>query len=520
MATPYYLGNQSSRQRPPSRSDQDPGDRIREQKLVARRTTEGDRKAQLVNGLMQQRAKLIAAGAMEHALPVINANASEADLVQIQSNLNALSPETSGGMIPQNDRTAAGQVVTNQQQGNGFSAPVQVMEPPNQQLQPADMTLGEQARIAAATAPGMMGLAAASLPGQQAPETAAAPAPGNPMLDAMTRDGTLPQGARLDHSGAGYSTDVRTSRGIRNVAIQPTGTQALSAQFPGWEQMTPEQRAAVLPRGVGGGEVTDTGRTQPNYRGERAVQETTGNGIEVNPREDRLQTFTPGGDMVIDPRYRVEGASALGSVTRGGATGSHFIGDETGDRTAEFAQKQPQTPVAPKMRATPPTLAPEPAAAPAAPAAPPKPTDAGFPLPSHGQPIPRNMTQAQPSALDRIGADMDAAAPQGPYAMGAAGISSLARNVIPKIGGAIVSGITGGAKPAPAPAQPAVPPPAVPASPLNQLVQQPANRATTPAPAAVAAAPQRPPKTPPPVTPRPQPIAQRRPEEDAAFTGF
>lgn len=140
---------------------------------------------------------------------------------------------------------------------------------------------------------------------------------------------------------------VQTSTGTQYPAMTPSGEQMRNKDGSlRWIHSLPNRVPATVDS-----QVTDTGVSAPNLRGERTLQTPGGPVTEVNPREDRMQSFIPRGDsllpsnaaggMVVDPRYRPVDGSAVASVSYGptptARTGRIF--DENGDQTGNIMQR-------------------------------------------------------------------------------------------------------------------------------------------------------------------------------------
>ena len=267
---PYYPGRTAARRGYDTQMDA--GDIIRGQKQIAQRTQEGDQKAKLLAALQQQRAEAIAAGVMESALPVIHGQMSVRQLTEATQRINTLRGQggasMTAGVAPANQPAPTGgrasAMIAGPLPGGATAAgqPV-VANPPQAQapqvVQPAfdPAQAAQQAAVGAAKFPMNPG-AMAALDAWTPPAPVAIPGnqqPTNHALEQMVADGTLPRGADVTRTGAGYSTVVQSESGPRSVAFQPTMDQALAGDYgakgqadygKNWAQLSPEQKAATI----------------------------------------------------------------------------------------------------------------------------------------------------------------------------------------------------------------------------------------------------------------------------------
>ena len=315
------------------------GDQIRTQRFTGRTTTNINTKAKLIAALKREQAKALASGVvMAGALPEIHDQMSAADIESAQRTIN-----TALGRDPNHDftgskgnnsesrtaRRAAGGAVIADSQG-AAQVPAQGRDT-GEFMGPMRELMGP--RVADVNAPNTD---APLLPDATRPAQIAG-ASGNPLLDSMVRDGTLPQGADLQRTGAGLQTRVMSESGERNVMIQPTGTQALEGQFGAvaqqqygkpWGQLEPGQRRAILkanPVARTRGEVLANGQGKMNTRGERFMQTTGGTIIESDPSKAHDLTRLAAGDALL-PKNALAGLLA-----------PEQYADETGNRVASVS---------------------------------------------------------------------------------------------------------------------------------------------------------------------------------------
>lgn len=290
---------------------QDPGDAIRDQRVIARKTQDGDRKARMLVALQEQRARAIAGGVMAASLPAIHGAMSDADLAAAQGQINsqmrargiaipgdqpgtdrrgamvqgapASNVNASNGVIHSATPNARrGSVVTDPNLMQPAGAPVRNESPKQMpagapKMGPKDILAAKKAgKLTPAAARAAVGEYAADkkarmpdtkLAGAGSPERERAmqlDSMRDPAIDAaresMVGSGMLPKGAEISHGPAGWEAVMNSQSGPRSVAFSPTGEAVLAHQFEnvaraqygkGWLQLNPEQRGAILKSGGG-----------------------------------------------------------------------------------------------------------------------------------------------------------------------------------------------------------------------------------------------------------------------------
>lgn len=345
-----------SRSRAPS-SVAEAGDQIRTQRFTGRTTTGINNKAKMIAALRREQAKILAEGkVLEGALPPINDQMSPSDILNAQRSINRALGRPSdhdftGSQGNNSDsrtarRAAGGGVITSNDTPGAAKVP--------EKVEIASVEDAWNNNPEEAVTPEERGEAPAQVAG----------APGNPLLDQMVRDGTLPQGANLERTGAGLQTRVMSESGERNVMIQPTGSQALEGKFGAvaqqqfgkpWGQLDPGQRKMILranPVARTRGEVLANGQGKFNTRGERFMnvagsEHTPGGGTirEVDPSQAHDLTRIKAGDSLL-PRNALAGLLA-----------PEQYADASGNRVAYVTRGAPDTvepkPAAPAPQGTP-----------------------------------------------------------------------------------------------------------------------------------------------------------------------
>lgn len=182
--------------------------------------------------------------------------------------------------------------------------------------------------------------------------------PGSPSAAAPTLSPRPSPERQTEAMGGAMAPSVTGAQGAVTTgaamgAANTFGPRSNLLQRPLSAPSTPASRSSGS---FSGGQVTNTGASGFNAGGVRALDTTSGPATEYDPRKDLTKTFLQpggiGGDLLpkgasggvmINPKYRTPGASAIGSVRFGGG-GPMGMSVETG--------RGPAAPVAPQAAAS------------------------------------------------------------------------------------------------------------------------------------------------------------------------
>jgi hypothetical protein len=118
----------------------------------------------------------------------------------------------------------------------------------------------------------------------------------------------------------------------RFVGFTPDATTALNNRIPGYNSMTPVERAGAL-RSMGHGDVGTVVSPTPQAN-EKGVT-NFGNTTEYDPRKDLTSGKISSTEVGVNPKYVTPGASNIGTIDFSAkpAPSTERVIDETGDRT-------------------------------------------------------------------------------------------------------------------------------------------------------------------------------------------